>query len=200
MKRCIRLGIIAAALLSAVVLFIIGDVQLRYLSKISSLDKAKAEIAMVLGASITSDGKPSDALRDRLLIGAALYKNGAVQKILITGDDGDFKRDEIETMKSFLLDNQIPDQDILVDGQGYRTYESCKRAVYNFKLHDVVIVTQRFHMARALYLCNNLGLKADGVTSDLQTYKRGAFFWIRDLAASLLAWWDIHIWAPRPPA
>ncbi len=199
MKKLLCLLFIPAVLGSAVLLML-GDVQLRYLSRIQTLEKAKAEVALVLGASIKSDQTPSDALRDRLLIGAALYKNKSVKKILITGDDGGFKRDEIKVMKKFLLDNQIPDRDILVDGQGYRTYESCKRAVQNFKLPEAIVVTQRFHLARALYLCNSLGLDARGVTSDLQTYERGAFFWLRDLAASLKAWWDIHILPPQSPA
>lgn len=200
MKKTWRITIAVAVCLTAVALLIVGDVQLKYLKKITSLDQAKAQAAMVLGASVKADGTPSDALRDRLLVGLALYQDRAVDKILITGDDGAFRRDEIQVMKKFLLDNQVPEADILVDGQGYRTYESCKNAVKKFGLQSAVIVTQRFHMARALYLCENLGLKSQGVTSDLQKYQRGFYFWLRDLAASLKAWWDIHVWAPKPPA
>jgi vancomycin permeability regulator SanA len=158
-----------------------------------------ADAAMVLGASIYQDGTPSDALRDRLMVGVALYKQGIVTRILLTGDDGSYHADEIDVMKRFTIDQGIPEQDILTDGHGYRTYESCKRAKEEYHLNDILVVTQRFHMARALFLCNNLGVHARGVASDLQTYIKINFFWIRDLAASIQAWWDIHIHQPESP-
>jgi SanA protein len=152
----------------------------------------KAPVALILGASVKEDGTPSDALRDRLLIGEELYREKKVEKVLVTGDDGGFRQDEITQMKAFLIERGVKEEDILVDGQGYRTYESCRRAKQELKLEKVIVVTQRFHMARALYLCNALELESVGVTSDLQTYQKGTYFWARDLAASVKAFWEIN--------
>jgi len=159
----------------------------------------RSDAAMVLGASILQNGTPSDALRDRLLVGVSLYKNGNVNRILLTGDDGSYHADEIDVMKKFTIEQGVPEEDILTDGQGYRTYESCKRANDVFHLRDIIVVTQRFHIGRALYLCTHLGLTARGATSDLQAYQKNSFFWARDLAASVVAWWDINVWPPKPP-
>lgn len=185
------------------VLVIIADVQLRFLSRIhapadiSSLDRVDA--AMILGASVKADNTPSDALRDRLLVGKQLYDEQKAGKLLITGDDGSYRADEIPVMRSFLVSQGIPEKDIIADGQGYRTYESCKRAKTEYGITKTIIVTQRFHIARALYLCNALGVDSIGVTSDLQTYIKNVDFWIRDLAASFKAWIDLKIWPPSSP-
>lgn len=176
-------------------------VQLSYLDRISS-DTSTTPIkstAIILGASVLQNKTPSDALRDRLLTGIKLYQDGAVQKLLITGDDGSYRVDEIDVMKTFVLDHGVREQDLLIDGHGYRTYESCKRAAQAFSVTDAIIVTQRFHIGRALYLCNHLGIDAIGVTSDLQPYQRNAYFWTRDLLSSVKAWIDINVFSPTPP-
>lgn len=177
------------------------DVQFRYLKNIRhTIDPAQpAPIAIVLGASVKSNGEPSDALRDRLLVGKDLYERGIVEKILISGDDGLYHANEIQIMRNFLEKYGVPLKDILEDGHGYRTYESCKRAVEIFNIRSAIVVTQRFHIGRALYICNRLGMNAIGAPSDLSSYQRIAFFTIRDLAASLEAWWDINVIAPNPP-
>jgi vancomycin permeability regulator SanA len=92
-----------------------------------------------------------------------------------------------------------PGDAVLSDPHGYRTYESCKRAAEVFQIKDAIIVTQRFHIARALYLCESFGIQSLGVTSDLTSYQRNLYFWTRDLAASIKAWSDVHIRAPEPP-
>lgn len=203
MKRLFRNGVVICGAVSALILLMISDVQFRYLSRIHSPSEISnlehTDIAMILGASVKPDNTPSDALRDRLLVGISLYKEGVVKRLLVTGDDGAYHANEIPIMKRFLIDNDIPDPDILVDGQGYRTYESCKRATEVLHLTKLIIVTQRFHIGRALYLCNSFGVDSVGVTSDLQTYQKNAWFWLRDIAASAEAWWDVNIWHPKPP-
>ncbi|MFA5935354.1 MAG: ElyC/SanA/YdcF family protein [Patescibacteria group bacterium] len=181
-----------------VVVFLLGwmilHVQTNYLVDMyPSTDSVvdKAQVAIVLGAAVTN-GQPSDALNDRLLVGEELYRKGKVEKILITGDDGGFHSDEISIMHKFLLDREIPPDAIIVDGKGYRTYESCRRAKQEYNIETAVVVTQRFHMGRALYLCNALGIESVGVTSDLQTYVRIKAFWIRDLLSSVKAFWEIN--------
>lgn len=152
----------------------------------------KAPYAIILGASIKPDGTPSDALRDRLTVGEALYREGKAEKLLVTGDDGGFHSDEVDSMKAYLLNHGVPEDAIVVDRKGYRTYESCKRAHDEFKIENAIVVTQRFHMGRALYLCDALGVQPQGVTADLEPYIKIKFFWARDLAASVLAFWDIN--------
>ncbi|MEO5927309.1 MAG: ElyC/SanA/YdcF family protein [Patescibacteria group bacterium] len=152
----------------------------------------KVPYAIILGASVLPDGRPSDALRDRLLVGEALYREGKVEKLLVTGDDGGFRSDEVDSMKAYLLSEGVPEDAITVDGKGYRTYESCKRAHEEFHIDRAIVITQRFHMGRALYLCNELGVESKGMTADLEHYTKIKFFWARDLAASVLASWDIN--------
>lgn len=190
---CLVIGLFCAA--------VIIDVQARYIGKLSTNPTAftPAPVAIVLGAFILPDGTPSDALRDRLLIGAYLYRQKIAKQILITGDDGLFHVDEIKSMKAFLLAQGIPSEDILTDGHGYRTYESCKRAKQVYHIDHAIIVTQRFHIGRALYLCNQFGIDAWGVSADLTTYKRIFAFTVRDIAASFKAWLDINILHPVSP-
>ena len=194
-----RIGAACGALLIILCVFV-ADVQFRYAGRISSTEDHinAADVALVLGASVKSDKTPSDALKDRLITAQALYDKKLVQRIFITGDDGAYHADEIGAMKPFLLAQGVPESDILIDGKGYRTYESCKHAKES-GVQSAIIVTQRFHMARALYICNGLGLNAIGLTSDLQHYQRNAFFWTRDLLASIEAWWDVNVWAPQSP-
>ncbi len=179
----------------------LADVQLRYLSKIYSRaeDVPTQTIGIVLGAGILPSGQPSDALRDRLLVGKALYDEKRIKTILVSGDGGKFQRDEIDSMETFLIQNGIPSEDIQADPEGYRTYETCKRAVQVYHIKKAVLITQRFHLGRALYLCNSLGMDAIGVPSDLQQYRNIIFFMIRDIAASIKAWIDIHVYPPQPP-
>lgn len=175
--------------------FIILHVQTDHLGDIVPRIEDTAElapVAIVLGASVKDDGTPSDALHDRLAVAEDLYRKQKAKKILVTGDDGGFRQDEVTAMKKFLTDRGVPEDAILVDGHGYRTYESCRRAKSEFQIEKAFVVTQRFHMARALYLCDALGVESTGITSDLQTYQRGWYFWIRDLAASLKAFWEIN--------
>ncbi|MFA5185393.1 MAG: ElyC/SanA/YdcF family protein [Patescibacteria group bacterium] len=199
MKTKYWLTAIGLAGISAVC-FIVADVQLRYLDRIGGSPNHFniTPAAMVLGASVKNDGTPSDALRDRLDEAKRLYDNGATGKILITGDDGAYHADEIDVMKRYLQGTGVPEGDIMTDGHGYRTYESCKNAKAA-GINRVIIITQRFHLGRALYLCNSMGIDSIGSAADKQTYKDIVYFWLRDLAASAEAWWDINIWPPKPP-
>ncbi len=181
----------------------LADVQLRYISHIYTLqrlaDIPRSEVALILGASVKRDGTPSEALRDRVMTGVRLYEQGVVKRLLLTGDDGAFHVNEIAAMQRLVREQGIPDDRVLIDGHGYRTYESCKHAAQQFGIKQALVVTQRFHVARALYVCEALGIKSFGVTSDLQTYRKGYFFWLRDIVASVQAWVDVHIQPRRPP-
>ncbi len=161
---------------------------------------ASHEVALILGASVKRDGTPSDALFDRVMTGIDLYKEGKVSKLLMTGDDGKFHTNEIQAMKKIALEHGVPEEDILTDGHGYRTYESCKRAVAVFHITDAVIITQNFHLPRAMYLCTQLGMQnIQGLSADRRHYRQIVFFSFRDAFASIKAWIDINVFPPDPP-
>ncbi|MCI0479144.1 YdcF family protein [Candidatus Uhrbacteria bacterium] len=180
----------------------LAHVQLSYAHRIHptyATDVPTSDVAIVLGASVLRGGEPSDALRDRLDTALDLYRNGSVERLLITGDDGRYRVNEIASMRDYLTKAGVPWEHILVDDRGYRTYESCKRAAEVLHVETATVVTQRFHLGRALFLCNNFGIDAIGVAADRHTYVRGTYFWARDLAASVKAWWDVYLIPPAPP-
>lgn len=187
-----------AAMAVAMTMFVVQNL---YASRINTRINQFIPIrfAIVLGASVLPDGTPSDALSDRVLAAVDLYKGGAVAKLLMTGDDGKFHADEVTAMANLAIKNGVAKEDIIIDGKGYRTYESCKRAVDVFNIKEAVVVTQRFHLPRALFLCNKLGMEASGFTADRQTYQKADFFYYRELLASVKAFSDIYIHAPKPP-
>lgn len=155
--------------------------------------------AIVLGASIVNDREPSDALSDRLETARGLYTSGKVKKLLLSGDGGAFHANEVAVMQRVLLERGVPPSALLLDTQGFRTYESCKRAREVFGVHEAIIVTQRFHMARSLFLCEHFGIEVVGVSADRQRYKNRSLFSLRELGASVKAVIDLFISPPNPP-
>lgn len=133
----------------------------------TSLD---ADCILVLGAGVWGDGRPSHMLEDRLLQGIELYDNGASKRLLMSGDHGSKEYDEVNVMKGFAMDRGIPSEHIFMDHAGFSTYESLYRARDIFKTNKIIIVTQKYHMYRALYIAERLGLEAYGVTSDPRKY------------------------------
>ncbi len=125
---------------------------------------------LILGAGVWGDGRPSHMLEDRLLQGIELYENGVSDRLLMSGDHGSKEYDEVNVMKGFAIDKGIPSDHIFMDHAGFSTYESIYRARDIFKADKVIIVTQRYHMYRALYIAEKLGLEAYGVASDPRQY------------------------------
>lgn len=200
MNKFLRFCIFFGTAAVVIPMLMMADVQGRYLDRMVREIDPGDRIALVLGASIKKDKSPSEALQDRLEKGIELYQKGSVKQILLSGDDGKHRVNEISTMRRYMLERGIPEQNLLIDRRGYRTYESCKHARELFASDQTfIIVTQRFHLGRALYLCNQLGVKAFGVSADHQSYRRIMYFWMRDLAASVKAWWDIHVQPPTSP-
>lgn len=151
-----------------------------------------AETAIVLGALVEPDGDMSKMLADRVDQSAALWQSGKVEKILVSGDHGQWKYDEPDTMKNALVAEGIPAKDIFTDHAGFNTRASMVRAHDVFKVSDALVVTQGFHMKRALYLADAAGLDAEGVTSDLHTYGgQGLKSSIREVASRVKAVGDV---------
>jgi SanA protein len=157
-------------------------------------------VALVLGAGLLSDGSPTPALYDRVATAAALYERGIVKKLLVSGDNRFEWYNEPEAMRQLAIRLGVSDQDIVLDYAGRRTYDSCFRAREIFEVEHVVIVTQRFHLNRALYLCEALGVSSVGMVADRRVYTSPYRQWwqVRELAALAKAWLDIHILHPQP--
>lgn len=201
LKRALQalVGTVAAG--AVFVTGVISYVQLAHIGDIATAgtDLRAVDYAIVLGASVKQDGTPSDALYDRVAEAVDAYKAGKVKKLIMTGDDGGFHADEVETMAELAIELGVTSTDVIVDGQGYRTYESCKRAATLYGVKEAVVVTQRFHLGRALFLCESFGIDAQGLPADRRPYQRILFFISRDLAASFKAWYDVYISAPKSP-
>lgn len=124
---------------------------------------------LVLGAGIWGNS-PSHMLEDRLLTAIDLYKNGVSKKIIMSGDHGREDYDEVNTMKNYAIEKGIPSEDIFMDHAGFSTYESIYRAKEIFNVKKIVIVTQKYHLYRAIYIAKKLGIEAYGVSADLRKY------------------------------
>src|SRR4051812_46675806 len=131
-----------------------------------------AQVALVLGAQVRPDGTPSGMLADRVTAAAELYKAGKVDKLLLSGDHSTAVYDEVGTMRNLLLAKGIPAADIFTDHAGFDTWDSAQRARRVFDVRSAVVVTQRFHMARALFDARRAGLKATGYIADKHRYGR----------------------------
>lgn len=147
---------------------------------IISLEDAKdmdADCIIVLGAGVRKDGSPTNMLEDRIIIGDRLYKDNAAGKILMSGDHGRENYDEVNTMKNYAINEGVPSTDIFMDHAGFETYDSMYRAKEIFGAGKVIIVTQKYHLYRALYIAKSLGLDAYGVSSDLRYYSKKMIYW-----------------------
>ncbi len=140
------------------------------------------DCVLVLGCAVWGD-TPSHMLEDRLLVGIELCKNGASEKLLVSGDHGTEDYDEVNVMKTFATDRGLASEDVFMDHAGFSTYESMYRARDIFKAKKVLIVTQEYHLYRAIFVARRLGLDAYGVTSDLRDYGGQIFRDIREILA-----------------
>ncbi|OFW58883.1 MAG: hypothetical protein A2133_02340 [Actinobacteria bacterium RBG_16_64_13] len=157
-----------------------------------------AQAAIVLGARVYPDGTPSPMLADRLETGVALYKLGKVDKILISGDHGQTTYDEVNVMLHYVLARGVPDEDVFTDHAGFDTYDTMYRARDVFEVASALIVTQEFHLARAVYTARALGLEATGVVADTQPYADEGRNAAREVLARVKAILQLHITHPEP--
>lgn len=138
---------------------------------------------LVLGCLVRSDGSLSSMLRDRLVRGVELYELGAAPKLLMSGDHGRKYYDEVNTMKSYAIGEGIPSSDVFMDHAGFSTYESMYRAKEVFAADKIIIVSQKYHLYRALYIADKLGLEAYGVAADGDNYGGQTYREIREILA-----------------
>lgn len=156
-------------------------------------------VAVVFGAGLLRDGSPTAVLRDRVQQAANLYFAKKAEKLLMSGDNRFVNYNEPESMRQYALSLGVPKEDIVLDYAGRSTYDTCYRAKAIFGLKNTILVTQKFHLARAIFICNTLGLDAIGVESDMREYMNSSLFWwnARELFATIQAFSDL-IWRPQP--
>ncbi|MBR3954000.1 MAG: YdcF family protein [Clostridia bacterium] len=165
---CFCAGI--AVLTAAINIRICTFADKRILTEEEAKNLSDVDCILVLGCGVREDGTPSHMLEDRLKRGVSLYENGVAPKLLMSGDHGQDDYDEVNAMKAYALDAGIPTADIFMDHAGFSTYESMYRAKEIFQAEKIVIVTQQYHLYRAVYIAEQLGLEAYGVNCDYRTY------------------------------
>ena len=185
-KRTTVLIILAAAILlcaaaagipnAAVILSAKNDIRL-------PSDAPSADCILILGAGVRPDGSPSRMLQERLDMGYRLYAEGKADKILCSGDHGQAEYDEVGTMKRYLMKKGVPDSAVFMDHAGFSTYDSLYRAKYIFECKSAVVVTQRYHLYRALYVGNALGISCTGVDAQEAVYHGQTVRDLREAAA-----------------
>lgn len=163
-------------------------------------DAPSERVAIVFGAGLRRDGTPTAVLRDRLETGARLYLDGKVEKLLMSGDNPTLEYNEPDAMRRYAVSLGVPEDAIVLDYAGRRTYDTCYRAKVIFGVESALLVTQKFHLPRALFLCNVLGVEAHGVEANNLNYRKiSLFFWnVREQFATLTAFMDLFVDRPLP--
>lgn len=163
------LGIVGVLTLVGINLWVTESVRSRILPQEQAAE-LNADCIVVLGCQVRSDGTPSHMLEDRLKRGVALYELGASPKILMSGDHGTKGYDEVNTMKAYAIEAGIPTGDIFMDHAGFSTYETIYRAKEIFGAEKIIVVTQQYHLYRAMYIAKAAGLEVYGVAADYRSY------------------------------
>ena len=168
-------SILALCVVSIVALFSInayvkGHTKDLIITSAEATEQSDVSCIVVLGCQVWDDGTPSAILKDRLNRAIELYKLGVAPKIIMSGDHGQVDYDEVNAMKQYAIEKGVPSEDIFMDHAGFSTYETMYRAKEIFDADKIVVVTQEYHLYRALYIADKLGIEAYGVSSDYETY------------------------------
>ncbi len=155
-----------------------------------------SSIAVVLGGGMKSPGIMSDMQTDRVLQAVALYKTHKIEKIIMSGDDGALRDDEVTYMRQRAIEEGVPESVVEIDPHAYRTYLTCFRSKYEFYVGEMLVITQNFHLPRTLYLCNQLGIKTIGLSADLREYRGMWKAEIREVLARVKAVLEIVVTKP----
>ncbi|HCC83840.1 TPA: hypothetical protein DEP96_03240 [Candidatus Uhrbacteria bacterium] len=165
-------------------------------SRILTVDTVPvAQVIIVPGASVLPSGQPSDVLKDRLLMADELYAAGKAPKIIVSGDHGSPDYDEVNAMRRYLLTLGVAPQDIFLDHAGFDTYDTMYRARNIFGVTSAIVSSQTFHLPRALYIGQALGLDAYGVAAERQPYGKDEQFALRERFAVVKAYVDVLLGA-----
>jgi SanA protein len=197
-KGCLTLVIVVIFLALSPVLWRYG-VKFYYQRSIyDQVDVPERPVAVVFGAAVYGNGRLSPVLRDRVDTAIALYQAGQVDHIIVSGDNRAADYDEPGAMMAYAIERGVDPVAITADRAGHRTYDTCYRASHVFDVTDAVLVTQAFHLPRALLTCEGLGIQAVGAVADQRPYRDAGWYEIRETAATLVAAWDVVRREPPP--
>ncbi len=175
-----------------IVLLILWRVQFKYSYKIiNGNDLTPPNIGLVFGAGLKAKGVPGAVLEDRILTAIKLYQDGKIGKFIFSGDNSTAGHNEVKAMKNLAIELGLPEDAILEDHAGLSTRESCLHVKENFGLSEIILITQKYHLRRALYTCNELGIDAEGVAAENRGYPNQWKYSLRELGASVAAWLKI---------
>jgi vancomycin permeability regulator SanA len=162
--------------------------------RVSAADAPATPVGIVFGAG-APQGHPSPMLVGRLELGASLYRAGKVQVLLVTGDNSRSHYNEPLVMRDYLVGAGVPRDRIVLDYAGFDTWDSCVRAKKIFGVDRAILITQRFHLPRALTLCRSVGIDAWGVGDDSRPYApiATAASYLRELPAALKGVFDLAV-------
>lgn len=158
----------------------------------------ESKVAIVLGAAVDPEGEPMEMLRDRLDVAAELYLDGYIEEIIVSGDNREENYNEPSAMYNYLINTWgIPANHLTQDFAGRRTYDSCARANEIFGLDEVLLISQGYHLPRAIMLCDELGVNATGYSATLESHYQGiTYFKFREFWAIHKAVWDLYVMKP----
>ena len=179
----LSLGIVCAGVVFGIDAYVVHSTSDQILSSENAAMLEDVDCILVLGCKVYSDGEPSAMLEDRLRRSVELFHAGAAPKLLMSGDHGTVPYNEVQSMKQYAMDNSIASTDIFMDHAGFSTYESIYRARDVFGAKKIIIVTQEYHLYRALYIANALGLEAYGVHADYRNYAGQFSYDLREILA-----------------
>lgn len=175
---CVLIGI----MMLSINFYVVNKTKSKIVTEKQAKELENVDCILVLGAGIWGD-KPSPMLEDRLLQGITLYNNQTSSKIIMSGDHGKEEYDEVNVMKDFAIEKGVKSEDIFMDHAGFSTYDSVYRAKEIFKAQKIIIVTQKYHLHRALYVAEKLGIEAYGVASDPREYRGQVVRELREVLA-----------------
>ena len=166
----------------------------------SAADVPARRVAIVFGAGLWRDGTATPVLYDRVQTAANLYFAEKVEKLLMSGDNRFVNYNEPAVMRELAIKLGVPEDVIVLDYAGRRSYDTCFRAKVIFGVTEAILVTQAFHLPRTIYLCNQLGVNSVGVEADLRIYRKSSvLYWnMRELLATVAALWDVNFSHPIP--
>lgn len=193
----LALGILGVFLLLSINQYIKQSVKKDILTMNQAKDLKDVDCILVLGAGVREDGTPSLMLNERLELGIALYQSGASQKLLMSGDHGRKDYDEVNTMKGYALSQGITSEDVFMDHAGFSTYESIYRAKEIFQAKKIIIVSQEYHLYRALYIADKFGIEAYGVAAKGEEYQGQTYREFREILARNKDFLSV-IFRPKP--
>lgn len=173
---------------------------IKQVEQLNLLEWPRPRVAVVFGASVFGNGELSPVLEDRVDTAIELYRAKQIDRILVSGDNRHPSYNEPKAMQEYLISHAVDKKDVIVDYAGRSTYETCKRAKEVFGLQRAVLVTQSFHLSRALYLANELGLDAVGVPGDIKLKSEVGYQGLREWAAEVKAYFEVHVSSPQAVA